>query len=182
VNVLVAQHREGFIPPERNGAQMNTILKSLLGLHMTAMFLTVVLAGPAAAKNQVPFHGSLQGVESGEVQGTTLVVEGSGTGIATHLGRFTVTWDVTVNLLNGSGSGSFHFIAANGDSLFTEGVGQAEPTDTPGVILIVEINTIAGGTGRFEGATGSFTLKRLLDPTGFTAGSFKGSIVMPGAP
>jgi hypothetical protein len=107
-------------------------------------------------------------------------VDGSGTGIATHLGRFTVTWEVTVNLVDRSGVGSFHFIAANGDSIFTEIVGQAESTDTPGVSRIVEINTITGGTGRFAGATGSFILERLLDPTGFTSGSFKGTIVLPG--
>ena len=160
---------------------MKNIMKSALGLHMTAIFLVAALAGPAAAKNQVPFHGSLQGVEIGEVQGTILSVDGSGTGVATHLGRFTVTWEATVNLLDGSGGGSSHFIAANGDSLFTEGSGQAEPTDTPGVLRIVGIDTITGGTGRFAGATGSITLERLLDPTGFASGSFKGTIVMPGA-
>jgi hypothetical protein len=159
---------------------MTASMKSILGLHMTALFLTAALAGPAEAKNQVPFHGSVKGVEIDEVQGTELLVDGSGTGIAIHLGRFTVTWDATVNLLDGSGVGSFHFIAANGDSIFTESNGKATPTDTPGVVHIVEINTITGGTGRFAGATGSFTLERLLDPTGFTSGSFKGAIVIPG--
>jgi len=107
------------------------------------------------------------------------LVDGSGTGIATHLGRFTVTWEATVNLVDGSGIGSFHFIAANGGSIFTEDLGQAESTGTPGVIRIVEINTITGGTGRFASARGSFTLERLLDPTGFTSGSFMGTIVIP---
>lgn len=159
---------------------MKSIMQSILGLQMIAMFLTAALAGPAAAKNQVPFHGSVQGVEIDEVQGTALLVDGSGTGIATHLGRFTVTWEATVNLLDGSGIGSFHFIAANGDSIFTEDLGQAESTGTPGVLHIVEINTITGGTGQFEGATGSFILERLLDPTGFTSGSFRGIITSPG--
>ena len=93
-----------------------------------------------------------------------------------------MTWDLTVNLSDSSATGTFHFIAANGDSIFTEIVGQAEPTGTPGVNHIVEINTITGGTGRFAGATGSFTLERLIDlTTGVTSGSFKGTITSPGA-
>jgi len=103
------------------------------------------LAGPAAAGKQVPFHGSIEGVEVDAVQGTTLLVDGSGTGIAVHLGRFTATWEATVNLLDNSGVGFFHFVAANGDRVETQHVGQAEPTGTPGVFQVVEINTITGG-------------------------------------
>jgi hypothetical protein len=148
--------------------------------------LTAALAGPAAAaEKQVPFKGSIQGREIEVFQGPppgTLFVDGSGTGIATHLGQFTVTWKVTVDLSVGSGIGSYHFIAANGDSIFATVVGQGEPTDTPGVNRITEINTITGGTGRFSGAKGSFTLERLVDlTTGFTSGSFHGTITSPGA-
>jgi hypothetical protein len=157
---------------------MKTRTKTRIYLALVVMFVTLAFVGPATAQKGVPFHGTIQGVETDVVTFPTLSVDGSGTGIATHLGRFTVTWEATVNLVDGSGSGSSHFIAANGDSIFTEGTGQAEPTDTPGVLRIVEIGTITGGTGRFEGATGSFTLERLLDPTGFTSGSFDGTIVM----
>ncbi len=165
------------------GTNRKTIMKTTIYLPMAVMFLTAALAGPAAAGGkQVPFRGSVQGSETDVVQPpATLLVDGSGTGIATQLGRFTVTWEATVNLLDGSGIGSFQFIAANGDSIFTEDLGQAESTGTPGVFRIVEINTIAGGTGRFAGATGNFTLERLLDPTGFTSGSFEGTILIPGA-
>lgn len=157
-------------------------MKTRIHPALVAMFVTLALVGSAAAQHGVPFHGTMQGTEEDVVVTfPTLAVDGRGTGIATVLGRFTVTWEATVNLVDGSGVGSFHFIAANGDSLSTKDVGQAEPTDTPGVFRIVEINTITGGTGRFEGATGSFVLKRLLDPTGFTSGSFDGTIVMPKA-
>jgi hypothetical protein len=160
----------------------NAIMKASIRPAMAAMIMVLALAGPAAAKKQVPFHGSLEGAEIDVVQDTTLLVDGSGTGIATHLGRFTVTWEATVNLLNNSGVGSFVFTAANGDSIFTDQVGQAEPTETPGVFQVVEINTITGGTGRFTGATGSFILERLVDLTsGFTSGSFRGTISSPGA-
>jgi hypothetical protein len=47
--------------------------------------------GPAAAKTAVPFKGSLQATESYEFQLPTMFVDASGSGNATHLGRFTVT-------------------------------------------------------------------------------------------
>jgi len=43
----------------------------------------------------------------------------------------------------------------------------------------VEQHTITGGTGRFAGTTGTFTLDRLVNTaTGVTSGSFEGSIVL----
>ena len=109
-------------------------------------------------------------------------VDTTGTGVATHLGLFTVTWEFTVNLLNGAGIGSAHFIAANGDSVFTESLGQGDPTETPDISRVVERHTITEGTGRFAGATGYFTLERLVNTaTGDTAGSFNGTIVIHNA-
>lgn len=156
---------------------MKTIIKTILYLQMTALLLTTSLADPAAAGKSVPLKGSVQAVESYDIQFPTMFVDTIGSGNATHLGRFTVTWEFTVNLLNGAGIGSAHFIAANGDSLFTESLGQGDSTETPGVNRVVEAHTIKGGTGRFAGATGSFTLERLVNlATGVTAGSFEGTI------
>jgi hypothetical protein len=165
---------------------MNAIKKTSIYGAMAAMFLTVALAGTAAAKQEVPFHGSIQGVEIDIPQGgpppTSLSVNGSATGIATHLGRFTATYQVSVDLSNGSGIGSLQLIAANGDQIFTTLVGQGTPTGTPGINRIVEVNTITGGTGRFANAKGSFTVERLVDlTTGFTSGSFNGTISSPGS-
>ena len=168
---------------------MKPSTRTAINLAVAAMFLTGALAGPVVAagkgeKKQVPFSGSVQGRENDVFQGPppgTLLVDGNGKGIATHLGRFTLAWSVTVNLANGTGTGSAQLIAANGDIIYTTLVGQAEPTDTPGVNRIVEINTITGGTGRFSDAEGSFTLERLLDmTTGLTSGSFHGTITAPG--
>jgi hypothetical protein len=166
-------------------SNMKPIMTVRLYLVMAAVFLTLALPGPLTAKEQVPFKGSVQGREIDQFQGPppgTLAVNGSGTGLATHLGQLTVTWNLTVNLADGSATGHFQFIAANGDVIFTTIVGQGEPTDTPGINRIVEINTITGGTGRFAGAKGSFTLERLVDlTTGLTSGSFHGTITSPGA-
>jgi hypothetical protein len=172
--------------PERKEPKMNAIKKTSIYGATAAMCLTVALAGTAAAKQEVPFHGSIQGVEIDIPQGgpppTSLSVNGSATGIATHLGRFTATYQVSVDLSNGSGIGSLQLIAANGDQIFTTLVGQGTPTGTPGINRIVEVNTITGGTGRFANAKGSFTVERLVDlTTGFTSGSFNGTISSPGS-
>jgi hypothetical protein len=138
-----------------------------------------------AAEKLVPFSGSLQALESESFPSPgTLVADGSGGGIATLLGRFTVAWHFTVNLADGTGSGPVRFTAANGDEIFTTAAGTSGPTDTPGVFRIVEIQTIVGGTGRFAGAKGSFVVERLADLNtnpSFTSGSFHGTITSPGS-
>ena len=156
---------------------MKIIIKTVLYLQMTALLLTAALAGPASAGKSVPFKGSVQAVESYDIQFPTMFVDTSGTGNATHLGRFTVTWEFTVNLVTTEGIGSAHFIAANVDSVFTESTATGSPTETLNSFIVVESHTITGGTGRFAGATGSFTLERLVSiVTGVTSGSFNGTI------
>ena len=152
--------------------------KTIIFLQMTALFLAAALPGAVAA--ETPFQGSFQAVETHAVQFPTLTVAGNGTGSATQLGKFTMTYEAEVNLLTHVGIGSVEFIAANGDRLFADILGQSTPTATPNVVSIVEILTITGGTGRFAGATGSLISERLLDQvTGNTSGSFDGTIVIP---
>ena len=111
-----------------------------------------------------------------------LFVDGSWSGRATHLGRFTVTYELEVDLLTSETFGSSVFTAANGDSLTTDITGLGTPTENPDVHSIVEVHSITGGTGRFAGATGSFIRKYLLNlVTGVTSGSFDGTIVLPEA-
>jgi hypothetical protein len=161
-------------------------MKTTIYRPIAAMLLTAALAVSAAAQKQVPFKGSLQGQEIDTPQGgpppTTLSVNGSATGIATHVGQFSFTYQVTVTLASGTATGSANLIAANGDIVYTTIVGSSEMTATPGVSSITEINTITGGTGRFARAQGSFTVERLVNlATGLTSGSFHGTITSPGA-
>jgi hypothetical protein len=158
---------------------MRCSAKSIYSLPMTAMLLTLALVIPVVAAPAVPFRGSVQAVENLNVQFPMIFVDASGGGNATHLGRFTVSYEVEVTLPAGTGVGTAVFTAANGDLLFTEFTGQAEPTADPDVSFIEETQTITGGTGRFEGASGSFTLQRFLNGvTGITSGSFDGTIEM----
>jgi hypothetical protein len=112
----------------------------------------------AGAKQEVPIKGSIHEVETYDYsQFPMLFVDGIGSGNMTHLGKFTLTYEWEVNLDSLVGIGRFHFVAANGDSLFTEATGQASPTEDPDVLFTVSVHTIVGGTGRFDGASGQFT-------------------------
>ena len=178
---------------------MRTIMKTRIYLALVAMFVTLTLVGPAAAQKQMPFHGSIQGEETATFNADHSIrtVDGSGTGRSTHphLRRFTVQWGDKVIVATGRSTGHFTFKAANGDSISTELIGYGEAIfphpGPPTHIHIVEHNIITGGTGRFAGATGSFTLDRLVDvsadPDPFspgpfsTSGSFHGTITSRGA-
>jgi len=164
---------------------MKTITRSNVYVPIAAMILAA-LAVAATAQKQVPLKGSLQGHEIDTPQGgpppTTLSVDGSTTGIATLVGQFSFSYQLTVTLATGTSTGSAQLVAANGDSIFTTVAGSSEPTATTGVLSITEINTITGGTGRFSAAQGSFTVERLVNQgTGFTSGSLHGTITSPGA-
>ena len=163
---------------------MKTITRTNLYLPMAAIILIVALAVPAAAQNRVPFKGTMQGddIDSPGPSPTTLVATTTGTGIGTLVGQFSFTQELTLDLVTLTATGFSHWVAANGDGIDTTLAGSGEPTDTPGVFRITDINTITGGTGRFAGAQGSFTMERLASPVTFmTSGSFGGTITSPGA-
>lgn len=137
----------------------------------------------AAAQHEVPFKGSMQGADSdSDPTPTSIVVSTDGMGIATHLGRFSLTQHVTLSFATLTSVGTSHWVAANGDSLDTTIVGSGQPTETPGEFRITEIHTIIGGTGRFAGAHGVFTVERVASGITFaTSGSFEGTITSAGA-
>jgi hypothetical protein len=137
-------------------------------------------AGPVAAGEQVPFKGSLQGDVTVTPLGPPFVaVAVEATGQATHLGKFTLDIPHVVNRATRTAIGSYKFTAANGDTLTADFTGTATPTATPGVLYIEETATITGGTGRFAGATGTFTSERWYDTiAGTTTGSVKGTITL----
>ena len=144
----------------------------------------LVFAAPVAARDQVPFKGRLE-LDRGVVTPLTppiVSVEIEGGGNAAQLGEFTVSVPHLVNRSTGMLVGSYEFTAANGDTLTADFVGHAVPSGVPGVLYVVETATITGGTGRFAGATGSFTTERLVDTaTGTVIGVFEGTISSPGA-
>jgi hypothetical protein len=169
-----------LIDKSKRRSQLKTITIAKMYLPVTALILAAV-AIPAAAQQQVPFKGTFQG------QDTTIppTIATAATGTGTHLGQFSLTQEVTANFVNFTDTGSAQWTAANGDSIYTTVVGSAIPGDV--VFTITEIHTITGGTGRFSGAQGSFTVHRThivapsADGTHVTFGSFEGTITPPGA-
>jgi hypothetical protein len=160
---------------------MKSMMKFNTSLAITAVILTAALVVPAAAQKQVPFKGSIQAQETDIPSPPILSVTGSGTGIGSHLGQFSLSYELTVILATGTATGSAQLTAANGDIIYATVVGLGVETDTPGVDSITETYTITGGTGRFEGAQGSFVMERLVTlATGVTSGSFQGTITSPG--
>jgi hypothetical protein len=150
---------------------------------LVAMFLTAALSGPAAEAGKISFNGTIEATETVQVFGDPLLfsVFGSGTATTTQLGQFTLLYtfialnseDVTI--------GASNYIAADG-IIYTYSTGLGSFTSDPDVVSIVEKHTISGGTGRYAGAKGSFTVNRLVNiVTGATYdGSFNGSIIVRG--
>ena len=161
---------------------MKTITRSNIYLPMAAMILTAALAVPAAAQRQVPFMGAMQGHDTDigltNNLGTVLTV---GAGIGTLVGQFSFTQTWTVDVTTGNLTGAAQWFAANGDSISTTITGSGKMIE-PGLFRIEEVHTITGGTGRFAGAQGSFTVKRLASGVTFlTSGSYDGTITPPSA-
>jgi hypothetical protein len=178
----------------RHGLRLFPGLVALL--PVLAVLAVLGLAGPVAAGEQVPFKGRFEGLALLTPAPTTpgfartVSVSVDATGNATHLGRFALAIPHQVDFPTGfptnpaTSSGSYQFVAANGDTLSADFIGTV--TSVSGVLHAVEIATITGGTGRFADATGTFIVERvvLVDPaTGIrtTIGSFEGTISSPGA-
>jgi hypothetical protein len=147
---------------------------------LAAIFVIALFATPALADQQVPFNGSWVSHETYDVQFPVMFVDGTATGNATHVGRYAATYEEQVDLLTGSSVGTITVVAANGDVIFATQTGQGVPTPDPNIASIVEVSTITGGTGRFAGATGTFTIERLVNlTTGDSSGSSSGTISHP---
>ena len=99
----------------------------------------------------LPFSGSYTSVIEVPPPSAAGTLEGT----ATLLGRFTGTATAEVN--GSTATGKFTFIAANGDQLSGTFVGEGVFMP-PNTATRTERATIENGTGRFAGATGTFTM------------------------
>ena len=149
---------------------------------IASALLLVSIAGPVSAGDQVPFRGSMSGTATITPLDPPIVavlLETSGT--ASKLGRFTLEAPHIVNQATRMAVGTYVFTAADGSTLTATLAGTATLV-APGVLAISETATITGGTGRFAGATGSFSTDRTFFPgTGETHGSFEGWISTRGS-
>lgn len=160
---------------------MKKVFISTIGLLLLVVTSFAVWSS-AAAKTAVPMKGSVD-VEVTylpDFPNQKVYIQGDGTGNATHLGKFTVHYDIVLNLQTQTGTGTATFVAANGDQLFTNNSATVSPTGNPNENRLDETYVVTGGTGRFEGASGQFGGIRFANTaTGLSWGSFSGEISLP---
>ncbi|HSL44000.1 MAG TPA: hypothetical protein VK897_11255 [Anaerolineales bacterium] len=152
----------------------------VIALLLLIILVSTTLAAPAAAEKKFALKGSFDATETQQVVLPIAYVDATGVGNATHLGLFTYHLQAELFLPTLTATASATLTAANADMIFGAGSGQGTPTGMPGIVSIVETYTITGGTGRFEGATGNFTVERLIDRATLTSsGTISGTIVLP---
>jgi hypothetical protein len=149
---------------EKHMKRFNTAVSLALGF----LFL-IGLSGSAAAGEQVPFKGRLDGTVTITPAPPRLNVLIEASGNATHLGNFTLVVPHQVNPATRMGDGTYEFEAANGDVLRATFVGSGTLI-APGVLHLVETANISGGTGRFASE------RIFYMAAGETTGSFEGTI------
>lgn len=136
-----------------------------LRLVLALLVLSMVVTAPISGANSVPFKGSWSGVTvSADLSNFPVVaVVAEGTGQLTHLGRYFMTSPHTSDVFTGETIGDQIFTAANGDTLtaFCEGFPLMQPNGSVVGSLDCEIT---GGTGRFEGASGSYVFFLVASP------------------
>ena len=158
---------------------------------MTAIFLTVVLVSSAVEAGVIQINGTIAGSEIGTPfpdPAEGFYVNGSGTSTDTQLGPFTLFYSLTVDFAflgtpPGAPGASRLIVgdAANGDSILTCFFGNNAGLCDNGGVHTVSTNTVIGGTGRYAGARGSYTLDKCVNlATGETSGTISGTIVVRG--
>lgn len=165
------------------------MLRRHLAVALAFAMLNVLgmIHAAAAAEDGVPFQGDLTGslVSRTPVNPPVVFDVFEIEGQATHMGKYHLVLEAEVNFgtLPPTATGTLTFTAANGDELVADFTGSSALV-VPGLVLITEHATIDpdDSTGRFAGATGSFTVERLADAAtgvnGLTEGGFQGTILL----
>jgi len=160
-------------------------MKKIFASTVTALLLLILLANTSfaapAVEKQLLLKGSLEATETQGGLPPLIQVNLTGQGNATQLGLFTYQLQAVLDVrVLHADQASATLVAANGDRIFGEGEGQGTPSSTPGVVSVVESFNITGGTGRFEGASGTFVVQRLVHrPTLTSVGTIEGTILLP---
>jgi hypothetical protein len=148
-----------------------------------SLLLLIVLASTAfvalaAGPRQFHLKGSLDASETHNVIFPINHINLTGTGQATHVGRYTYLMQAELHIPTFTATQSATLTAADGSTLILEGTGQAIVDDQ--FAWVTETLTITGGTGRFTGATGNVTIERVVDrSTRLSSGTINGTIVLP---
>ena len=105
-----------------------------------------------------PFHGPSWGTTVSIVDLPLVHNVFTGSAILSGLGRSSVVFPHDWSVADNSVTGSMTITAANGDALYASVTGTALMRPDRLTMDLEQFATIEGGTGRFEGAGGSFTI------------------------
>ncbi len=159
---------------------------------ITAIFVTVALVSSAAEAGVIRISGTIAGSESGASfpnPAEGVYVNGSVTSTDTQLGPFKLFYSLVVDFAFDQGTspiapGASLLVigdAANGNSISTCFFGNNAGLCDNGDLHVGSTHTITGGTGRYAGAKGSYTLDQCVNlATGKTSGTISGKIVVRG--
>jgi hypothetical protein len=126
------------------------LLALILALFMAGAVPATAIAGHPVVplKGHYLVHPQILGMENG-----CLVQKFPAEGQATHLGESTFVSNDARSCFDGTQYGTIEFTADNGDLLWMSYAGTH--AGYPGPVIYGGTYTITGGTGRFEGASGS---------------------------
>ena len=120
-------------------------------------------------KHPVPFMGRVSAMITGMTGGNgTFYVTVDGSGNVTHLGKVQLHLEEVI-VFDATGAGisdqDITYTAANGDQLSVHAISNVIPRiDDPAIMDVESIRgEFAGGTGRFEDATGTYHLKAVVN-------------------
>jgi len=140
------------------------VMKGFTKIHALMLTLFLLLGTIPASAVERPFalHGRGVATLITDESGNLIGAIPTGSGTATHLGQWTVAGNVKYTPDNGvlRSSGEATITAANGDKLQFQIDGILDPVAAvdQGVFRFV------GGTGRFEGASGSANFVVSINP------------------
>lgn len=159
--------------------QRNSTWRRTIGSLGAALVLMSALATSVAANEQRPIHGqytvAVVPVEQ-RCGANALTIGFEGVGVSSHLGRMEGTGSNCTSFTLGTeavpiSSGLATFVAADGSSITTTYEGTQD-APAAGRATTSTTFTVVSGTGRFQGATGSWPSSGVID---FTTGTFSGS-------
>jgi hypothetical protein len=152
-------------PPAKGGIMpIRRLLVLAIGVALAIAALAPASALAKAGGTDRPVKGTMSGVETEHL--ATLSAAAEETGVATHLGRFSLHAETVITGFTPPNifefSGTLNMVAANGDRLVGTLTGTSTATG-PGPIgnftghtATIDV-TITGGTGRFADASGMLT-------------------------
>jgi hypothetical protein len=150
----------------------------LCGLVLALAALSPTSAAAKAGGTDRPVKGTASGTVTGKL-GSPLDLTIDLTGVATHLGKYSVHVEA-VGVISGGEvlvDGTFTVVAANGDRLTGTATSTSQLSQLAEVHTTTAFLTITGGTGRFADASGTIVSRNLETPICFAEPSCPGLII-----